>query len=529
MTYSNIQKHLTWWTVLAAVCGGLLETLSWPKAGLWPLSFCALVPLILVVQGQKPKTAFFLGWLYGLSLTLSSIPWLGDVLVGFGGLGPLVGWLIFVLLSALLLAMYHALFAWLICRPGERRWLWILTGALYLCGIDWLKNWIFTGFNWTPLAGPLALSPVFGQAADLIGFYGLGFLVALVNFFLADAILARQKVSKIFINALGAVIIIGGLWGYGHFSLKFWQMAEVSNDFEQKTISAIQPSVAQDKKWSSEYRDDLLIRYAALLQKAQSPKPWLIIWPETALPFLYGHNSYETDWLNDLSLNASSPMLVGVGALEENADGKDEQYNRAWLFDQGRPLAFYDKQHRVPFGEYLPTAWLPFLKWDFLQGLIGEAGTFAGGKIYDPISLDGHKLGMLICFESTFPYLARQRILEGAGFLIVTTNDAWFGLSAAPMQHFIHAQMRAIETRRALVRVGNNGISGVIYPDGDVYAKSELNEIAAFHFSVPILKENSLFNTFFVSYGFLFSPFCGILTGLAILWTFIFRPKSLEN
>jgi apolipoprotein N-acyltransferase len=178
--------------LLLAVLGGILQTLSWPWPGLWPLCFVALVPLILAVDGQNGRRAFLLGWVYGLSLSLASLPWLAEVLANYGGLGPVLGWVILGLLAAFL-ALYQALFGWLItiCIPSP--FWWALGGSVAWCGLDWLKNWVFTGFNWTPLAGPLALSPELGQAADLVGFYGLGFWVALINFFLAIALFKQRE------------------------------------------------------------------------------------------------------------------------------------------------------------------------------------------------------------------------------------------------------------------------------------------------------------------------------------------------
>ena len=183
---SGVEAPLARPLFLAALGGGL-ATLAWPWPGWWPLCFVTLVPLLLAADGQTGGRAFGCGWVYGLVMSLTSLPWLADVLAGYGGLGYFMGWLVLGLLCAYL-ALYPALFAWLSTFRTPGPVTWALAGACAWTGLDWLKNWVFTGFNWTPLAGPLVQSPELGQAAELVGFYGLGFLAALVNLLLAAAL-----------------------------------------------------------------------------------------------------------------------------------------------------------------------------------------------------------------------------------------------------------------------------------------------------------------------------------------------------
>ena len=529
LTFKAERKPLFLPMILAAL-GGLLQTLSWPAPGLWPLCFVALVPLIIAVDGQSGKRAFLLGWIYGLSLSFSSLPWLADVLAGYGGLGNTLGWLILGLLAAFL-ALYQGFFGWLItmCLPGP--FLWALMGSVAWCGLDWLKNWVFTGFNWTPLAGPLVLSPEIGQSADLFGFYGLGFFVAMINFCLAIFIFksfeGQRREGRIYLSL--ALVLILAAFGYGWHKYAHWETAVSRAD--QRLAVAVQPSTDQTVKWDADYLDKLLARYELLAKKADDYQPWLIVWPETAMPFIYDHDYEESRWLRRISRESQAQMLIGTAGIS-GIWPEQKLHNRMILFEGGEALAYYDKVHLVPFGEYLPLDWLPFLDWAFMQGLIGAAGTYDPGLVLAPVklALDSGQaaspkvsLGFLICFESTFPYLARAKVLEGAELLVVPTNDGWFGLSRAPEQHLLQAAMRAIETRRPVVRVGNTGISAVIHPSGAIPWRSRLMDVGAYPLKTPILKAPDLKTTFFVAWGHWLAPASAVLTGLFLIIRFFRR------
>jgi apolipoprotein N-acyltransferase len=195
------------------------------------------------------------------------------------------------------------------------------------------------------------------------------------------------------------------------------------------------------------------------------------------------------------------------------------------LFRDGRPGLWYDKLHLVPFGEYLPLDWLPFLKLSFMEGLIGAAGIYDPGRPQPPMDLPlgpGQtrrvRLGLLICFESTFPHLGLDRVRAGADLLLVPTNDAWFGRSRAPVQHLLQAAMRAIETRRPLVRAGNTGISAVIRPSGLITQATELMAVGVFPLQTPILAPADTGQTLFLRWGRVLAPALAVWTGLLAAW-----------
>jgi len=513
--------------LLLAVLGGVLQTLSWPWPGLWPLCFVTLVPLLLAVDGQSGRRAFSLGWVYGMSLSLTSLPWIADVLVGYGGLGFFLGWLVTGLLAAIL-AVYPALFAWISTLRVSGPVAWILVGSVAWCGLDWLKNWVFTGFNWTPLAGPLILSPEMGQAADLFGFYGLGFFVALVNFLLAAAIFKRRdgcpKKGGPYLVAALVLVLAGYVYGY----LQFNHWDQVSAGYPQATVVAVQPSTPQTFKWDEAYRRQLLMKSAALARAAAAQKPWLVIWPETALPFIFDYHYEESEWLRALSRETGGLALIGLAEFE-GFWPEQKLHNRMILFHDGEPKASYDKTHLVPFGEYVPFEDWAVVRWLFEQGLLGAAGRYDPGQVRPPIEVPRHpadpqtdqvRLGVLICFESIFPYLGRERVLQGTELLVVPTNDGWFGRSRAPEQHLYQAAMRAVETRRPLARVGNTGISAVIHPSGYIAWASELYGVGAYPLATPLPGRANLVETSFVAWGYLLAPILAVLTALLAVFRF---------
>ncbi|MDR2338670.1 MAG: apolipoprotein N-acyltransferase [Deltaproteobacteria bacterium] len=499
--------------------GGVIQALAYPRVGLYPLSFACLAPLLLAIHGRAGKGSLFYGWIYGLALGLASFSWLSGVMSGYGGLGPWGGALVLLLLAAFL-GLYQGLFAWLLAGHDwlQRPFPFLLKAALYWAGLDWLKNWVFTGFNWTPIAGSLAAAPRLLGVADLIGTYGLGYLVALSGCALGLAAIMwlRGRGKKEWLPMVAAPLaVVMVLLAYG--APAYMGQEGRLQEAQARDFAVLQASVDQNYKWDSAYRGEILARYGILARQASTYDPFLVVWSETAAPFVFGNDPYESEWVMGLLEDLRIPMLVGLTAVAYDKGLGRSTRNRAWLLYPGRRLGpHYDKLHLVPFGEYVPFSdTMPFLKAPFLQGVLGAAGNFSPGEGIAPIAYEGVSMGIIICFESIFPYLSRLNAEAGADLLVVTTNDAWFGDSFAPDQHFAHSILRAVETRRPLLRAANNGISGVILPSGRVLARSSLNEVKAFIYQVPLPRGQKL--TPYVRFGYLLAPLFAILTTIAIL------------
>ncbi len=204
----------------------------------------------------------------------------------------------------------------------------------------------------------------------------------------------------------------------------------------------------------------------------------------------------------------------------DRVNNRVEYYNSAYLISpKGDIYGRYDKAHLVPFGEYIPLKnWFPFL-----GKIVEHVGDFRPGKKGKTIEWGNHRIGLLICYEIIFPDLSRAMAKNQASLLINITNDAWYGRTSAPYQHFSMAVFRAVENRRALVRSANTGISGFIDPVGRVIDSTELFEDAVKTRTVPLIHETS----FYTRFGDVFAMGCLAIIMLVILADFI-RKKRKE-
>ena len=266
----------------------------------------------------------------------------------------------------------------------------------------------------------------------------------------------------------------------------------------------VQGNVEQSVKWNPDFQAATIDKYLRLSKGIIAQRPDIVVWPETALPFYFGHNKEMTDSVTKGLRQMRTDFLFGSPAFTRKAKTV-AYFNSAFLTDSnGDVRGQYNKAHLVPFGEYVPLKrWLPFL-----GKMVAQVGDFATGRVGDTITWRNHRLGVLICYEAIFPYISRSVVNNGAALLINITNDAWYGTTAAPYQLFSMTVFRAVENRRALVRAANTGISGYIDPAGRVRSKTGLYNEDAATSTVPLLSER----TFYTRYGDSFA-----LLGIALV------------
>ena len=214
---------------------------------------------------------------------------------------------------------------------------------------------------------------------------------------------------------------------------------------------------------------------------------------------------------------SQSPLLFGSPTLRFEPDGSPYLLNSAYILSPEKLLTGrYDKRHLVPFGEYIPLKSLLF----FLEKLVVGIGDFKPGHGPMTLLLPGSSekaqpsFAVPICFEIIFPDLVRRMTKEGANFLVTLTNDAWFGDSAAPYQHFSMAVFRAVENHLAVARAANTGISGFIRPDGRILTETPIFTQQTVTGSISLRRSTP---TFYTQYGDVFSWGCVILTGLFLI------------
>ena len=320
------------------------------------------------------------------------------------------------------------------------------------------------GFPWLPLAGALAAWPLLVQAADILGTYALGGLWALA------ALLCLVSFKNKRCLALG-VALTAAITAYGAWRLDENPFDANPDGPESVSILIVEGNIDQNQKWIPAFQQASLKAYVSLTRqglaavrrkKAREGEKPLLVWPETALPFFFEHTPGHDGAVRGLVADSGCPLLLGAPGLELAADGRRRIFNRAFLLapaeNSARTVGRYDKTHLVPFGEYLPD-WLNF---GFLQALLQGVGVYEEGKSGEALRYAKLAIGMLICYEGIFPWLAEDRVMRGANILADISNDAWFGNTPAARQHLYLTALRAVEQGRWLLRGTNTGISAVV-------------------------------------------------------------------
>lgn len=443
--------------VALSVLSGLLLTCAFPRLALAAAGWVALVPLLIAVRGRSRGEAFRLGYWCGMSHSITSYYWIYHVMAEYSGLAAPVAVIILLLLCAYL-ACYPACFAALatICERRPAIWVWGLP-AIWVA-LEWVRTYMITGFPWDCLGYSQAPWLSLIQVADITGVYGVSWLLVVANTCLAGIWINRRLHWHLLVLAV-LVTIVGG---YG--VARLGQVEAMERKASSIPVALIQGNIDQSRKWDPAFQDEIVRRYLELSGDAvlSNPRPGLLVWPETAAPFFLGLEDRFTPRLQEFARSSGVALLVGAPGVGR-ADGRPHYYNRLFLLDAGgKIVGSYAKQHLVPFGEYVPLARLLF----FVQRLVQAAGDFSSGTDARPLSLDGQHYGGLICYEAIFPALARQTVRLGANVLVNVTNDAWYGVTSAPYQHFEMARWRAIENRVPLIRCANTGISTVFSATG---------------------------------------------------------------
>ncbi|MFA4991967.1 MAG: apolipoprotein N-acyltransferase [Candidatus Omnitrophota bacterium] len=345
--------------------------------------------------------------------------------------------------------------------------------------LEYLQSHLLTGFGWCALGYSQYKNLPLIQIADFSGVYGVSFVIMTANVVIWQVI-ARLRSSRsnlkkeIASSALGLLamtsLILIASYAYGFFRLN------ESGGENSVKVSVIQGNIPQEIKWDSFAADSILAKYSLLTNMAAMDNPDLIIWPETAFPGFLSIDVDLTDKLFSVVKGSGVPLLLGANT-EENMG---EYFNSAVLIsDKGEILDKYDKTHLVPFGEYVPFS----KKFPILRKLVlGQLGEFTPGREFKIFDFAGRRprFGVLICFEDIFSGIAKKFVKKGARFLVVITNDAWYGRSPAAYQHAACSVFRAIENRVPVVRAANTGYSCFIDSKGRIHDSVEENKAHLF-------------------------------------------------
>ena len=487
--------------LLLPALSGVLLVLIFPRYNFEILAWFAFLPLFLAIEAKTPQLAALSGFITGMVFYGWGLSWINNTLINYGNLPQILSFMVLGLLSAYL-SFYTALFCYLIRRVcKDNQGLLFLFAPVLWTALEYIRSTHSEyGFSWLGLGySQFQTLPVI-QMAEITGVYGVSWLIMLVNvgLYLAWKSWKRGSTINMGVRFLSVTMLVLVLWvGYGRLALN--RTVKASN----LTVALIQGNVEQAMKWNPVYQKVVMSKYKNLTLKAAKLKPQLIVWPETATPFLYSQHQTGTQFVQDLARQAQTPILFG-SPFTENAT----HYNSAYLVSEtGNTQGRYDKIHLVPFGEFVPFRKILF----FVEKMVAMIGDFGRGNAATLFDVAGHKAGISICYEMIFPDLMRQSVKNGAHFLVNITNDAWFGKSAASYQHRSMGALRAVENRVPIVRAANTGISGAITANGALKDETELFVEAA-QITQITLRQGRL--TFYSAYGDVFSWLCLLATGL---------------
>lgn len=494
--------------LLPAAVSGIVLVLAFPPFGLGFLAWFALVPLFLALEGEGRLKGFWLGFASGFVFHIGSVYWVVHSMSNFGGV-PIPASIAVMLLLVLYLSLFWGAFGFvfsLASRLDNIGRLLILPSAWV--ALEFLRGHLFTGFPWVLVGYTQASYLPLIQVADTTGVWGVSFAVLAVNAavsFVAGHFLRKEDGRPPLLPAAVAAALVLSIASYGFVRMK--AVDEEVRSWSGIKIGIAQGAIDQSIKWDDRYQESTIDIYRGLTALASEQLARLVIWPETALPFYYEPDQIENGPLGELARSTGSYILTGSPSYTYNPVLNTVRYfNSAFLLSSsGETVGRYDKSHLVPFGEYVPLRGiLPIKK------LTAGVGDFTEGPGPVPISFEGGGIGVLVCFESIFPEIARGQVKAGATVLANLTNDAWFGYTSAPYQHFQMSVLRAVENKSFLVRSANTGISGFIDPNGRVRNRTELFERTVI---VDEVRMRSGAPTFYTAYGDLFAWGCSIFAG----------------
>ncbi len=515
--------------VLLAVISFTLLTLSFPDFDLWFIAWFGLIPLFYAIEREKESflKSAILGWVFGMGFFFGTCWWLTFAMTTYGGLPWFVAYFL-VLIIVSIVGLYSAVFAGFLSIILKRLGSYGIFAAPFLWTALEFARYHISFNNWNEIAYSQAFNPTFIQSAQYGGIYLVGFLVLLTNAFLAFIFFPVQKTKIIFrfIPVSAVLFVVFTLFfSYQNQSVVNSENGK-SDDFSKTNVVAIQANVPMSglnyEKWLNlrerhvKLAEEGLAKLA-LEQPDYKKNPLLIIFPESPMNFMYEEDSEFRQFITNFALKHNAYVLFNSAEPNES---KGNYFNSVVLVNaQGRKIGQYDKIYLVPFGEYAPVP-------EEIQKVIPTLiGSFELGKEYDIFDIGEVKTGILICYESHFPTLAREFVKNGADVLIEMTNDGYLGKTGVLKQHLASAVFRAVETNRPVLRTTNVGITGYINERGEILQPSEsyTEEIRVWS-----MTKSDGSKTFYVKYGDWFA-WLSIVASLGLLILSFWKNSHLKD
>jgi apolipoprotein N-acyltransferase len=484
--------------------------------------------------------SFALGLATGAVYFAGTLYWITRVMMLYGGLQ---GWVAVLVNAALVayLALFPAIFAMVMRRLLAAQG----SSAMVFAPFVWTatelgRAHLFTGFPWVLLGySQVAVLPV-AQLASVVGVFALSALVAASSAALAFAALNRMNVASGFSRTwnrtftpylpfagVAAIVLATAAWGSARV-----KTSELTREGSAVRIGLIQGNVEQSERENPARQPAIFQNYLRMTRQAIGEGAELVLWPESSTPFYFEEDRPGAEQVRTLARQAHVPILLGSDQIGwETKNGQrvpTKYYNSAFLVRaDGTTAGFYRKMHLVPFGEYVPLKQLFFFAAPLVQAVSdfspGESAALLDVRLKpdatnkaDATNRESgteHLMSTAICYEIVYPDLVRQFVVAGSELLSTITNDAWFGRTSAPYQHFAQASMRAIEEGRYLVRSANTGISGIVDPYGRVLLETRLYEAAVVVGEARFLRDATVYSRV----GDVFAYASVVLTAAALL------------
>ena len=538
------QRKLNRKNILLGLLSGIMIGISYPPIPLPYLAFVAFVPYFMVIQKREGlaeinKFTYFTAFIFNF-ITLY---WVG-------------GWLPntdpFLMIAGTTLLFFNPL---VFLIPST---LYFVTKkyvnknlALFLFPFFWVTfefAYSLTDFKfpWLTLGNTLSYFTNYIQIADIIGVYGLSILIIFANIsvyklksnFNVFGIIDKKALTSFIIIILIPII-------YGNY-----RILSFSSQSENVKVGLIQPNIDPNEKWQDGNLSEKLDSYFTLSKNTVDKGAKIVIWPETALPvyLLAGNYPNEVDRIHEFSDSNNISILTGmpdanyyynISTAPKDAkplnNGKVlyTSYNSILLFNSNsKEVQKYGKMKLVPFGEKVPLVEsLPFLG-DWIKWNVGISSWNTGRDttIFQAISMleknkSMVKIGGIICIESIYPIFTSVFVKKGAEFIVVVTNDSWYGDTSGPYQHKEMSVIRAVENKRSVVRAANGGISCLIDPLGKTIKETKMYTKTTLVVDVPLNSEL----TFYTKHPWLIPVFASAISILIILISLFIKTKQKFN
>jgi len=463
-------------TALLCALSGVLVALSFPGFPLPQLAWIALIPyLVCLYRSENFRQSLLCGFVFGSVYFGGAFFWLSSTSKWAGPAGYLA-WIGLSLYQSIFIVLF-SYFAWLLIRAFNRQ-LHPLVLPLLWAFFEWLRQAGEFGSPGGYLGSTQYLNTVFIQTAQFSGVWGVSALIVAVNTAAALLLLEKGNLFKKLLSNLPSVCFVLGLlaasYSYGIDSInKYGGVRSIGGT----SIAVIQPAIAQEQKLDSFKLYWMIDELELLTQKTLSYRPKIVIWPETAVMTYLIDDKAAFAKVRDICVKGGFFLVTGAFYRESG-----RIYNSIFVVSpQGKIVSRYDKHHLMPFGEYLPfkKVLYPLLKH---TGYFEQDQSPGQGTVH--ITAAGRKFGAMICFESLFEGMGRQRS-GGSDALLTITNDAWFGRTHAAEQHISAGVFRAVENRKYFIQAANTGISALIDPCGRFVKRMELDISGPMVFTLP--------------------------------------------